>query len=76
LNSLLRETNSGQNYHLDICIGIPSTTSNITRVNIKTITSDYVPARGDTMINAVNGHDFPKADATPVEDERNVTFLF
>jgi len=26
------------------------------------------------MMNAVNGHDFPKADATPVEDKRNVTF--
>jgi len=26
------------------------------------------------MMNAVNGHDFPKADATPVEDERNATF--
>jgi hypothetical protein len=26
------------------------------------------------MMNAVNGHDFRKADATPVEDERNVTF--
>jgi hypothetical protein len=25
-------------------------------------------------MNAVNGHDFPKAHATPVEAERNVTF--